>query len=466
MPPRDTSGAPLRSDMGPFAIVPEWVLFGCQDAALRVYCILGRMANSDGICWPSISTLAERARMSKRTVIRAVQELEQLGAVVAERRTHEDGGNASTVYLVRYVQVTSVSPPGSRLSLGGGVDMSPPPVPVCHPPYKGRTKANRTKANKNEQFDTSNGVDMDGAFEVFWKTYQAMKPATSQVKATARNAWPKAVQVAGSAQVIMEGLERFAAYVQRVRRPDYCPIPMAATWLNQERWAAELPDPEAPAWTGSDAATFAAYALAVAAGNRGEPAGITDPKTVQAAQAIMDAARKAVQGFDPVATGKQFGDFLSTKDRGRLTAAALMTAYADQWLSVLAAIEDADRIRMEREARQAEQELAAAEYADYRRAFWARTLNSPAPGAAKAREDFEQWLAAKIRKRRAMSESAGKQLQDQAESTSGKADLFAEWMDDTLPGKIASLEDFISPEYAIVRAIRRPSPESSPATSE
>lgn len=55
-------------------------------------------ANDDGTdAWPSIRTIAEKARVSERTAIRSVQALEELGELAVERST---GGHRSNSYRV------------------------------------------------------------------------------------------------------------------------------------------------------------------------------------------------------------------------------------------------------------------------------------------------------------------------------------------------------------------------------
>lgn len=97
-----------------FAIVPEWVLDAdVSSAAIRLYAVLRRYADRDGMCFPSRQTLAARMRCSDRTVDSAIKELLGLGALEKERRYKDDGGYTSNIYTVCSI------PPSAKSSYGG-----------------------------------------------------------------------------------------------------------------------------------------------------------------------------------------------------------------------------------------------------------------------------------------------------------------------------------------------------------
>jgi DNA-binding MurR/RpiR family transcriptional regulator len=62
-----------------------------------VYVVLCSLADRDGVASPSVGTIAEKAGVSDRTVIRSLQRLEALGFVTIERRDHE-----TSVYKLRH----------------------------------------------------------------------------------------------------------------------------------------------------------------------------------------------------------------------------------------------------------------------------------------------------------------------------------------------------------------------------
>lgn len=100
-------------------------------------------ANDDGICWPSYEHIAEMCEMSRRTVIRHIADLEEMGLVSVRSRKGAKG-NDSNVYQLhlsgvnlslpsdkqRTEVVTQDHPPGDR--------MTPEPItePIKEPVIK------------------------------------------------------------------------------------------------------------------------------------------------------------------------------------------------------------------------------------------------------------------------------------------------------------------------------------------
>lgn len=88
-------------DVGPFTIVPEWLLnMNPSGEAIIAYCRLGIHANKDGACWPSVKTLAAEMGITERSVQRRINELESLGAVLVSPRKRPDGSLTSNAYFV------------------------------------------------------------------------------------------------------------------------------------------------------------------------------------------------------------------------------------------------------------------------------------------------------------------------------------------------------------------------------
>jgi DNA-binding Lrp family transcriptional regulator len=105
---RQTTG--VRSDTGPFAIVPEWLLdAGVSGNAVKLYAILARYADTVGKATPKRRTLATRMGVSVDTVDRVLRELEMSGAIKREARFESDEysgasrqtTNEITVYRLR-----------------------------------------------------------------------------------------------------------------------------------------------------------------------------------------------------------------------------------------------------------------------------------------------------------------------------------------------------------------------------
>jgi DNA-binding transcriptional MocR family regulator len=106
-----------------FAIVPESVLFGeASDGAVRLYCVLYRHANNQGLSHPSRSRLAKLMRCSVDTVDRRVEELRTLGLLNVGTR-FGDSGQRSNTYRLRLRGRKSAAPPlGTDAAPGGRTD--------------------------------------------------------------------------------------------------------------------------------------------------------------------------------------------------------------------------------------------------------------------------------------------------------------------------------------------------------
>lgn len=90
---------------------PKLVLMALADAA-----------NEQGICWPSVSTVAAKCCVSARTVRRVMQKLADRGLIVSEQRYRKDGSCSSNRY---------------RLQLGGGAICHWPLIAETPPPVSG-----------------------------------------------------------------------------------------------------------------------------------------------------------------------------------------------------------------------------------------------------------------------------------------------------------------------------------------
>ncbi len=73
--------------------------------AISVYLYLDARANSAGICWPSIPTIARDLKLSESTVHRAIDNLRKAGLIQTEQRYRENGGNSSLLYELKNAQI-------------------------------------------------------------------------------------------------------------------------------------------------------------------------------------------------------------------------------------------------------------------------------------------------------------------------------------------------------------------------
>ena len=209
-----------------FALIPEWVLYGnISSAAVRVYCVLHRYANSDGRCHPSRKSIASKARIGLSTVDRSIDELIALGALTVRHRTSDSGDPTSNEYTI------IVNRP-----------LFTENRPHIEFEQRGLFKSdNQTKAIVNQSQEPSISSSLDDGFDEFWSNYprKVAKKAALKAWRTARKEAQKEDIIAG---VILYAIMR------RDEDPRF--TPHASTWLNQGRWADETmidrPEPETP----------------------------------------------------------------------------------------------------------------------------------------------------------------------------------------------------------------------------
>lgn len=104
----------VRTDTGPFAMVPEWLLYsGISGNAIKLFAILHRHEGPGGI-HPSRKRLADLMGTSADTVDRYSRELEEAGALTKERRFSDEGDPTSNAYTLHFLR------PGSRQSAASG----------------------------------------------------------------------------------------------------------------------------------------------------------------------------------------------------------------------------------------------------------------------------------------------------------------------------------------------------------
>lgn len=109
-----------RSDTGPFALVPTWVLDAdISPLAVRVYAIHADCADRQGSHYHGRKSLAARARCSLLTLDRAHAELVTVGALRIEHRRHEGRRDSTSS---RYHVVRVIPNVASNLKLGGFTD--------------------------------------------------------------------------------------------------------------------------------------------------------------------------------------------------------------------------------------------------------------------------------------------------------------------------------------------------------
>lgn len=121
---------PVRSDVGPFRLVPDWIYDELTPTELAVFLALSRFADQRGACYPSYARLAEVSRLSVATVKRALLTMRRAGIVSSTSRRRADGGQTSSLYHLHLSRPLELEParlvdvsraaPGSPASLPPG----------------------------------------------------------------------------------------------------------------------------------------------------------------------------------------------------------------------------------------------------------------------------------------------------------------------------------------------------------
>jgi len=89
-----------------YAIIPEWVLDTASARAVQVYGFLRRYADKGSLqSKPSRATLAKRARCSRNTIDRALNELVDIGALTVTPRFDDHGDRTSNLYHLHRMRI-------------------------------------------------------------------------------------------------------------------------------------------------------------------------------------------------------------------------------------------------------------------------------------------------------------------------------------------------------------------------
>lgn len=125
-----TPSHPRLSTDATFAVVPTWVLDSPVSAnAIRLYAVLARYTDTDGVCYPGRRLLATRMRVgSMDTVDRAMRDLVGIGAVTITRRYNDKREPIASLYRLH------VTPGGvaANLRVGSRKDAPEVAAPVRH----------------------------------------------------------------------------------------------------------------------------------------------------------------------------------------------------------------------------------------------------------------------------------------------------------------------------------------------
>ncbi|WP_272690160.1 helix-turn-helix domain-containing protein [Providencia sp. PROV152] len=130
----------------------SYVWDGCASAGLKItsVAIMARLAdfsNDDGVCWPSVPTIARQIGAGESTVRTAIKDLEKDGWLSREKR-RKGNRNASNIYQLNV----------DKLASAAMAALSQPPVSDTSNPDASNSVASKSvpsESSKNNHFDPS-----------------------------------------------------------------------------------------------------------------------------------------------------------------------------------------------------------------------------------------------------------------------------------------------------------------------
>lgn len=95
-----TENRTLRTDLGPFSMVPLWVhRYNLGSGQLAIYCVLARFAMM-GVAFPSVKVIMEESHKSRTQVYEALRGLELKGLLSRHPRHDQNGRQMSNEYVL------------------------------------------------------------------------------------------------------------------------------------------------------------------------------------------------------------------------------------------------------------------------------------------------------------------------------------------------------------------------------
>lgn len=136
----------MTDDAG-YAVVPRWMIRDGRftRSMLMTYLALQSFADPGGAAFPSLATLAARARLAESTTRDALRALEAVGVVETRSRLRDDGGQRSNTYVVLTHDPRALADPPP---LTGA-----PPTALRRPPHRSPVPELPTEELSTEELD-------------------------------------------------------------------------------------------------------------------------------------------------------------------------------------------------------------------------------------------------------------------------------------------------------------------------
>lgn len=171
--------------------------------------IIASYTNSDGVCYPSITSICERSELSRSTVIRTIN------WCVDNKYLLRSSGRTGVASTYQFTCLMENSMDDDQ----GSVTQTPQVI------------SNVIDINSNS--NTTWSVTQTLPFDAFWSAYPR-----KIAKGHARKAFDKACKIADPI-AILTAVQKFADATQGTDKQF---IPHPTTWLNGERWEDDIED--------------------------------------------------------------------------------------------------------------------------------------------------------------------------------------------------------------------------------
>ena len=180
---------------------------------ITVAITLANMANAKtGVCWPSLSTLAQNTNADRRSVVRAINQLSLAGFIKVERSL-----GRSNLYRLNPTSDTTVTPPVTPMSPTSDTSVTPPVTPMSP---ESMNESDKESFNQSEQ-------PQSDKYPEFWQA----GVQRFQVKACERRI-DTLVASGVEFKDIVDGANRWMKYTRKTNSQPMTPL----RWLDAEGW--------------------------------------------------------------------------------------------------------------------------------------------------------------------------------------------------------------------------------------
>jgi hypothetical protein len=224
-----------------------WEHANVKDTDLLLLLSLADHAGDNGQCWPSVDRLASRIRKNRRSVLRSLSHLQELGYITILESGRGKSSSRYKINIQTILQDSVALEYDTGVTFELGLNTTNETTKCDKSDKKGDTTAEKVT---NEAFKRDTGVtqtiknhhrskkeslkNRQELFDKFWQSYPR-----KENKGQAITAWSKVDLSLFDA--IMNSLEKHKVWIQWTKENGQF-IPHAATWLNAIGWENETPN--------------------------------------------------------------------------------------------------------------------------------------------------------------------------------------------------------------------------------